>query len=427
MDRTSALVVELYGEMGEGAAVDTRHMAQWFRRQWLPIELRQEVLAGFHRMVRLQRRLDYLLAGAADVRGRERATARHLTAELIEGRRSAEEVEREDVAVDWARVLRNDADLAAEPDPVRRLALLHSLPDGIARRLVEQYGAEADALAGSLATPPPATIRANLLLGDRDDLSARLRQEGVATRPTEFADQGLVVITAINTFKTQAFQEGRFEVQDEGSQLVATVTAPPPGSTIVDSCAGSGGKTLALASLLRGKGHVLALDVAEHRLQELRLRARRAQAGNVRAMQVEEQRWGEAALATARKAARILVDAPCSGTGAWRRHPEARWRVGEDVLQRLVATQQSLLNAALAALKSGARAVYATCSLLREENEAIVDAALEADPSLALMPIKEILGSDVARGIADPTGTYLKVLPHRHGTDGFFAAVLRRK
>jgi 16S rRNA (cytosine967-C5)-methyltransferase len=201
--------------------------------------------------------------------------------------------------------------------------------------------------------------------------------------------------------------------------------APPPGGKVLDLCAGNGGKTLALAAALANRGVVAAADVHERRLQALRERARRAGAMNLAVHELRHAEWPADLAAFAARADRVLVDAPCSGTGSWRRRPEARWGLDEAGLAALQRTQDGLLASAAAALRPGARLVYATCSLLAEENEERVAALRAARPDLELVRIAEILGGDAARAIADPTGTFLSLRPDQHGCDGFFAAVLR--
>jgi 16S rRNA (cytosine967-C5)-methyltransferase len=313
-------------------------------------------------------------------------------------------------------------------DPQRSFARRHSVPDWFAALALQQFGGEADALAEALGKPAPRTIRANLLrVASRDALATELAASGVRTTPTPFVGTGLQVEGDADLFATAAFARGAFEQQDEASQLVAAAVAPPPGGKVLDLCAGSGGKTLALAALLQGRGAVLAADVHERRLAALRARLGRAAAANVQLAPLPEGPVPSAVAAFAGHADRILVDAPCSGTGSWRRRPEARWALAADGLEALVATQDRLLAQAASWLRPGARLVYATCSLLRQENEARVDALLAADPGLERVRLVEILGGVAARPIADATGTNLSLRPDRHGTDGFFAAVLRRK
>jgi 16S rRNA (cytosine967-C5)-methyltransferase len=329
-------------------------------------------------------------------------------------------------AFDFAPLLAAGERLAATADPVLAFARRHSLPDWFAARALARFGGEAEALAMALGAPPPRTVRANLLrVADRDALANALAAEGIATDPARFAATALHVHGDHDLFATAAFRRGDFEQQDEASQLVAAVVAPPPRGKVLDLCAGNGGKTLALAAALGNRGVVAAADVHERRLQALRERARRAGATNLAVHELCFGQWPPELAAFAAHADRVLVDAPCSGTGTWRRRPEARWALDEARLVSLQRTQDELLARAAAALRPGARLVYATCSLLTEENEARIAALRASRPELALVRVAEILGGDAARAIADPSGTFLSLRPDRHGCDGFFAAVLR--
>ena len=226
-------------------------------------------------------------------------------------------------------------------------------------------------------------------------------------------------------FGLPAFKEGLFEVQDEASQLVAEVTAPPPRGLVIDACAGAGGKTLALGALLENRGRLLALDVDPKKLEELSRRARRAGLSNHRALEVDATAYPDEVEALRGRADRVLVDAPCSGIGALRRNPEARWRLSEDDIPRLAGEQLGIARRAMSLVAPGGRLVYATCTVLRQENEAVVDQLLA--PGWEVMRVAEIWGSERAAAVTDPSGTYLKLRPDRHDTDGFFAAILYRR
>lgn len=380
------------------------------------------------------RRLEFVLAGP---RGLARLDVRARAVALV----LAGAVERDEVlpagasrqfeaavggTFDFAPLLAARERLAATGDPVLAFARRHSVPDWFAARALARFGGEADAVAVALGEAPPRTLRANLLrVADRDALARALAAEGIASTPARFAATALHVAGEHDLFATAAFRRGDFEQQDEASQLVAAIVAPPPGGKVLDLCAGNGGKTLALAAALANRGVVAAADVHERRLQALRERARRAGATNLAVHELRHGAWPAELAAFAARADRVLVDAPCSGTGSWRRRPEARWGLDEAGLAALLDTQDELLARAAAVLRPGARLVYATCSLLAEENEERVAALRATRPELELVRVAEILGGDVARAIADPTGTFLSLRPDRHGCDGFFAAVLR--
>lgn len=333
-------------------------------------------------------------------------------------------------AWDFAAVANGGPVLARIADPAHRFAVRHSLPDWLAARCLAEFGAAADAVLEALAVPPPRTLRANLLkIADRRALAEALRAEGIDSELTRWSPHGLHVLGHADLYATAAARAGAFAQQDEASQLAALAVAPPPRGAVLDLCAGAGGKTLALAAALGNRGEVLATDVHEGRLRELRERARAAGASNVRAVVVPDGSapWPEPVAAFAARADRILVDAPCSGTGSWRRRPEARWRLRPPDLRALEAQQQDLLDRAAAALRPGARLVYATCSLFAAENGRAVEALRTRRPDLEPVRLAEVLGGAAAAPIADATGTFLQLRPDQHGCDGFFAAILRKR
>jgi 16S rRNA (cytosine967-C5)-methyltransferase len=274
------------------------------------------------------------------------------------------------------------------------------------------------------------TVRANLIKNDRAALAAALAGEGLAVADGRWSPTALQVTTRTNLFGLAAFKAGRFEAQDEGSQLCAELVAPPPRALVVDGCAGAGGKTLAIAAALGNRGRVLAADVDERKLTELKRRARRAGATTVQAIALDADElspWPAALARAAERVDRILLDVPCSGVGALRRNPEARGRLQPSDLVRLPALQRRIAERFLPLLAPGGRLIYATCTLLRAENQAVIEALAAEHGELEPVPVKEVWGAARAAPLADPEGRYLTLAPHRHGTDGFFAAVLRRK
>ncbi|MCB9876469.1 MAG: RsmB/NOP family class I SAM-dependent RNA methyltransferase [Planctomycetes bacterium] len=333
---------------------------------------------------------------------------------------------RRDVAV--PQPSQTAARVAAIDDPRRRRAVEHSVPDWVLPRLEAALGDDVDAALAALGAPAPRTLRANLLrVKDREALLAKLRAENVAAVPARFAATAVHVTDERDLFATEAYRGGLFEQQDEASQLCVAAVAPPPGGKVLDLCCGSGGKTLALAAALQNRGQVLATDVSAGRIAALQKRIGRSRCDNVQVLHLDGSPGADHVLEQfAVNADRILVDAPCSGTGSWRRRPEARWQNDEVDLRRMQETQQQLLDAAAGWLRPGARIVYATCSLLPEENHQQVEAALLRHPTLRTMPLREVLGAVVADPVADAGGAFLSVRPDRHGCDGFFAAVLRR-
>lgn len=401
-----------------------------------PVAVRAAVAREVQAVVGARRRLEWGLWGAAPPAGTSprllgaalalaHAVERHELSPAAAGRSFTTLASSE---LDFAPVLSAASRAAGMADPVQRFAVLHSQPDWLAEAFLRQFGDGASGLAAALAGPAPRTLRANTLrVASRADLAAQLAAEGVSTRATAHAPHGLVVVGNADLFATACYRSGCFEQQDESSQLAALVVAPPPGGRVLDLCAGSGGKTLALAASMQNRGEILGTDVHRGRLHSLRERARRAGVDTVRAIVVDEGKLDPRVAEFAGRADRILVDAPCSGTGSWRRRPEARWSVTAGDLVALRATQHRLLATAAALLRPGARLVYATCSLLVEENEEPVRHLLAHDPGLELVRVSEVLGAAVARPITDATGTFLSLRPDHHDADGFFAAVLRRR
>jgi 16S rRNA (cytosine967-C5)-methyltransferase len=303
--------------------------------------------------------------------------------------------------------------------PEEAVALVGSLTPACGAALLRSLGTEVGAFLAASNTRALVTLRAQRTRMPRDDLARRLADEGFATTPTRYARDGLHVTTRGNITDTAAWREGLFEVQDGGSQLVATLVEPQ--GLVVDFCAGAGGKTLAMSAAMTG-GRIVAADIRAKALSELQRRAKRAGAHNVQTCVLPRTGPLPGPLARAR-ADRVLVDAPCSGTGVLRRHPAYRLRITGEALSRHPADQRAILDRAAALVAPGGRLVYATCSVLREENEAVVEDFLSAHPQFAPMPAREVLGAD-AKEVGD--GNVLRVLPHIHGTDGFFAAVLMR-
>ncbi|MBX7113725.1 MAG: RsmB/NOP family class I SAM-dependent RNA methyltransferase [Myxococcaceae bacterium] len=307
-----------------------------------------------------------------------------------------------------------------------RLSIEGSVPHFLAERLVRELGPDASALATAFNTRAPLTVRANALKGDRDALAASVEKEDVRTRPTPYSPLGLHLDTRINAFSLQAFRDGAFEIQDEGSQLLGMLVDAPP-RRVIDACAGAGGKTLQLAAQMKNRGELFALDIEQRRLDDLKKRARRAGAHNVRIrlLPADAGALAQTLQDLQGSAERVLVDAPCSGTGTFRRKPDARYRLTEAMLAEHVTRQGVLLRRFAALVKPGGRLIYGTCSVLREENEAVIEAFVAEHPDFEVVSAAQWLPADAAKTVLQ--GPFLRLYPHRHGTDGFFGAVLVKK
>ncbi len=306
-------------------------------------------------------------------------------------------------------------DMAALPLPIRT-----DMPDWLAAEL----GRELDegqilALAEALNRAAPLDIRANTLKASRDQLRTRLADEGIDMAPTPYSPVGLRRPDRAPLFGSPIFQDGWFEVQDEGSQLLALLVEPRRREMVADYCAGAGGKTLMLGAMMANTGMLYAFDIHARRLAEIRPRLIRAGLDNVRVVALTGERDPLLSRLSG-KMHRVLVDAPCSGTGTLRRNPDIKWRPVD--LPEIAAVQKRILARAATLVRPGGRLVYATCSLLRAENEDVVEAFLAENPSFRLLPVSEVLARQ--RVDLPMDGPMLRLYPHVHGTDGFFAAVL---
>lgn len=298
------------------------------------------------------------------------------------------------------------------------------LPDWLAERLLQQMDeAELVALAHGLNRPAPLDLRVNLLKADRDAVLAQLQAGGVAAEPGRLSPQAIRLAAKPALQKHTLFLDGSFEVQDEGSQLLGLLVQPRRGELVVDFCAGAGGKTLQLGALMRSTGRLYAFDVSDKRLAKLKPRMARAGLSNVHPVLIAHEADAKVKR-LAGKADRVLVDAPCTGLGTLRRNPDLKWRQSPAAVEEMVAKQGAILAAAARLVRPGGRLVYATCSLLAEENDAIVDAFLAAHPGFAQLSAQDILDK---QGVVVATGERLRLMPHVHDTDGFFAAVMERR
>jgi 16S rRNA (cytosine967-C5)-methyltransferase len=303
-------------------------------------------------------------------------------------------------------------------------SLRSNLPLWLYEKLVAQYGEEeALALADALNTPAPLDLRVNALKADRDKVMAQLAEAPIAATPTPFAPLGLRVLKKPQIQNLPLFKEGAIEVQDEGSQVLAQILGAKRGEMVVDFCAGAGGKTLALGAQMRNTGRLYAFDVSEKRLAKLKPRLARSGLSNVHPVAIAHEKDAKIKR-LAGKIDRVLVDAPCSGMGTLRRNPDVKWRQPEGAIAEMHDKQVSILDGASRLVKGGGRLVYATCSLLNEENDAVAEQFIATHPDFQLVPMSKVLAE---QKIALEMGDYLKLLPHRHQTDGFFAAVFERK
>ena len=317
----------------------------------------------------------------------------------------------------------NAIDRSTLPDKLR-----HNMPDWLATPLRETLGDEFWPLVEALNSAAPLDLRVNTFKAKRDDVQQQLAAAGIKSEITPFSPWGLRVQGKPAVNKLDLFTKGLIEVQDEGSQLLALLTDAKRGEMVVDFCAGAGGKTLALGAAMRSTGRLYAFDTSGHRLDALKPRLARSGLSNVHPAQIAHER-DERIKRLAGKIDRVLVDAPCSGLGTLRRNPDLKWRQSPKSVQELQVKQLAILAGAARLLKPGGRLVYATCSLLAAENEAVADgfnASHGAD--FEVLPVLGVLESaKVERAGELVAGPNLRLWPHRHQTDGFFAAIWQRR
>ena len=314
------------------------------------------------------------------------------------------------------------------PDMPRAVA--NDLPEWLEPYLAKLYGKRLEDEMAGLNQSAPLDLRVNLLKADRDTARRALADEQIVAEPTQWSPLGLRVKYRAPLAATAAFKAGLVEVQDEASQLAALLADARPGMRIVDFCAGAGGKTLALAAAMKNRGKLVACDVSKRRLERAGQRLRRAGISNVerRPLSSERDQWVKRHAADDKGAGfdRVFVDAPCLGIGSWRRNPDGKWRSSPNDLAELVERQHAILDSAARLVKPGGRLIYATCSLLREENEAQAEAFLDSHADFTLYPAARAWAETI--GGSCPAGSdYLRLTPASHGTDGFFVAQFQRR
>ena len=307
-----------------------------------------------------------------------------------------------------------------------------ALPGFIGHELGRTFGKQAQAEAAALLTGrAPVDLRVNGLLAFPQTLAAYLADSGFASEPTPFSATGLRLdVSAAKLASLDAFKAGQFEVQDEGSQIASWLLGAQAGETVVDYCAGGGGKTLAIGQMMRGKGRLVACDLNPRRLDAIKPRLERAHiTADLRRVGPTGDRLDD----LIGKVDRVLVDAPCSGSGTWRRRPEEAWRLTEEQLHALIKTQKDVLRRASALVRPGGRLVYITCSVLAAENTDVITAFAAEHRDFAPLPINRAaetpLLTDAGRArLAELAGVghTVQLSPRRTATDGFFIATFQR-
>ena len=317
----------------------------------------------------------------------------------------------------WLNATRAQAPAAAP------LAVEADLPAWVVERLQTLHDdAFIRALGRALQEPAPLDLRVNTLKASRDEVLAKLVADGHAAAPTPYSPLGIRLQGRPSINRLPLFTSGAIEVQDEGSQLLGYLLAPRRSDLVVDFCAGAGGKTLMLGALMHSQGRIYAFDVSQKRLDNLKPRLKRSGLSNLHPLVIAHENDTKVKR-LAGKIDRVLVDAPCSGLGTLRRNPDLKYRQSPQSVAELMVKQTAILTAAARLVKPGGRLVYATCSLLAEENQDIIRAFLDAHPEFKALNCGELLRR---QDINLDVGEQLQLWTHIHNTDGFFAAVMER-
>ncbi len=307
-------------------------------------------------------------------------------------------------------------------NPTKRIAVTYSFPDSIVEEWIGRFGeVETEKLCEGSNQPAPIDVRVNILKATPEECRTRLLFEGIESEPTKLSPFGLVLNRRINAQALQSFKDGLFEMQDEGSQLLSLLLEPKPGQIIVDACAGGGGKTVHIVALMRNEGELHSIDIDEKRLANIRPRLIRAGAtiAQLHLADTKSELFG-----LKEKADAVLVDAPCSGAGTFRRNPGAKLSFSQEYVGQISKTQRCILDTYSELVKPGGRLVYTTCTLIRKENEDVVEGFLAAHPEFKLVSASEILRR--CNITVECSSNYLTLLPHKTGTDGFFVAVMQK-
>ena len=421
--------IELLDDVVRGGAADAACSAYFRSRRYIGSKDRAAIAERLYALLRARARLDWWLAAAGGAPPTARACViAHLA--LTDGWRIKDFGPCFDggpyrpaaLSADERRLVERLAGHALD-HPDQPAWVRGEYPAWLADA-VGPTGALAEPELRALNAPAPLDLRVNPLAASREQALAGLTEAGIRAQPTMFSPHGLRVVGRPPLGQLPVFRDGWVEVQDEGSQLVALLADARPGQAVMDLCAGAGGKTLALAAAMANKGRLIACDVSEKRLERAIKRLRRAGVHNVerRALGPDANAWLKR---QAGRFDRVLVDAPCSGTGTWRRNPDMKWRIGPDEVAALRRTQDEVLDRAARLVKPGGRLIYATCSLLPAENELAIDAFLARHGDYRVLPVAEVWAGLLAAA-CPVDGPYLRLTPARHGTDGFFAAILER-
>lgn len=419
-------VIELLDQIQEHAFPADRTMASYFRqRRYIGSKDKARISGVFYTILRNKLSLSWLLTQRGLLAKNRELVAAYLQLEgedlltYFSGQKYAPEAFRDDDLKCLAQLSADQLDSA--PAHVK-----YNVPDWLFPELKASLGDDFEAEIMASNQQATTDVRVNTLKADRDQLNKAFDQAGFTAAAGKLSPTCLRFDRRVALFNLPAFKQGWFEVQDEGSQLLALFSNPKPGEKVVDFCAGAGGKTLAMAAMMQNKGVLHACDVHSKRLDESAKRARRAGVHNLRihCLSSERDKWVKQ---HAGFADLVLVDAPCSGTGTWRRSPDSRWNLTADKLANLVLLQQDILASAQRLVKPGGRLIYATCSLLERENQMQADKFVADHPEFQPLSFASNLLPSDAWAKLKHCGNQLIMRPDLSGTDGFFAAQFVRK
>jgi 16S rRNA (cytosine967-C5)-methyltransferase len=439
LGRTHDRILEVYGQISTGIPADVALKATFKRARDLGSSERHEVSDTIYGLMRSERRIDDLLHRALKAEGKTLETLdppivlrMRLLAYFAANGVPVETLQARD-AYAFRRVPKVLERIASDRlPPVKRsavesLAVSQSFPTWFIERLGARFGeVRAEEIARALNLRAPITVRVNTLVATREEAKRAIEEElGVTATPTIHSPYGLILSGPADIQASKLFDRGMVEMQDEGSQLITLATGASPKETVLDACAGAGGKTLLLAAMMENKGHLFSVDPDAKKLELEKRRARRATITSVETIASDlesiDKRFREAF-------DRVLVDAPCTGTGALRRHPDARRRLSLADLDTHVERQRRLLTSAVQALRSGGVLAYATCSVLWEENEGLIEDVLANEPRLDPLPLRTTWGDPLADALG-AAGHQIRIGPGPTETDpdGFFVALMRKR
>lgn len=415
--------IDLYNEAGRRAAPLDKCMSQYFRsRRYIGSKDKGNISGILYGMMRRLGEVDYMIDS---VKGDKSYRLRILVYLLLDGA-SKQTIENICSGDTYAPKLLNNE----EKKVIKALdfGVLKNAPDyaklnypkWMDWHLKQTFGDKLPQVMEAMNQQATTDLRVNTLKSTVDKVQAEMKEEGFDLRRGHYSPLCLRMDERRSVFATKVFKSGAFEMQDEGSQLIAALCRVKAGLKVTDFCAGAGGKTLALSADMGNKGTLCALDINERRLSEMPKRLKRAGVNNVQThlLSSENDKWVKRHKETQDV---VLVDAPCSGSGTWRRSPDSRWKMTQESLAELNDIQSSVLMSAARLVKKGGRLVYATCSVLKSENEEQVAKFLEANPSFKLQPIESV---DASIHMPEGQKDFLQLNPHDHGTDGFFVACL---